>query len=46
VLLFVGLWPFRYIVPLSLIVVGVLVLFASFLSRPGEKTQIVSEGAA
>jgi len=44
VLLFVGGWPFRYIVPLSLIAVGVLVLFTSFLSRPGEPAKIAGEG--
>jgi hypothetical protein len=45
VLIFTGWWAFRYILPLSLIAVGVLVLFASFLSRPGKTTQMVGEGA-
>ena len=46
VLLSVGVWAFRYIVPLSLIAVGVLVLLAGTLSRPSEPTQITGEGAA
>jgi hypothetical protein len=44
VLLSVGPWAFRYIVPLGLIGVGVLVLLASFLGRPGEPNQIPGEG--
>ena len=46
VLLSVGWWAFRYIVPLSLIGVGVLVLLTSFLGRPSEPTQITGEGTA
>lgn len=46
VLLSVGWWAFRYIMPLSLIGVGVLVLLTSFISRPGETAQIASKGTA
>lgn len=46
VLLSVGGWAFRYIVPLSFIGVGVLVLLTSFLSRPNEQAQIAGEGTA
>jgi hypothetical protein len=46
VLLSVGWWAFRYIVPLGLIGVGVLVLLTSFISRPGEPDQIAGEGTA
>jgi hypothetical protein len=46
VLLSVGLWAFRYIVPLGLIGVGALVLLTSFLGKPREPTQITGEGTA
>lgn len=44
VLLSVGPWAFRYIVPLGLIGVGMLVLLTSFLSRPSKSNQIAGEG--
>lgn len=46
VLQFTGWWAFRYIMPLSLIGVGVLVLLTSFISRPSETAQITGEGTA
>jgi len=44
VLIFTGWWAFRYILPLSLIAVGIMVLLASFLTRPSEPTQMIGEG--
>ena len=44
VLLSVGWWAFRYIVPLSLIGIGVLVLLASFISHTSNPSQITGEG--
>jgi hypothetical protein len=45
VLIFTGWWAFRYILPLSLIAVGMMVLLASFLSRPSEPAQMMGESA-
>jgi hypothetical protein len=46
ILLSIGPWAFRYILPLGMIGVGVLVLLASLLSRPSKPHQIAGEGAA
>jgi hypothetical protein len=45
-MLFVGGWVFRYILPLSLIGVGTVVLLASFLSRPSDPAKMIEEGMA
>jgi hypothetical protein len=45
VLLSVGWWAFRYIVPLSLIAMGVMVLLAGVFNRPDDTHRLPSEGA-
>jgi hypothetical protein len=43
-LLFVGGWVFRYILPFLLIGVGMMVILVSFLSRPSNPAQLTGEG--